>query len=147
LGCAGGSVFVAALLLAASLLTIGIDDGERRNISRTGSVSRPSAIRWESWRANEGFIRPFPGFGREKPQAIFLEARGGIASGWLFDFTVYELRSIPGDVNSIVPAIGPGWGAHYHSWLAVVALIVAATFMVLAFQQRGGWTKETGCVL
>jgi len=137
LACAGGFGVATVLLVAACFLTIGIDDGEWRNISQTGSFSRPAALVWTPWAATDHTLRPFPGFHPGKAQPAFSEVRRGNASSLLFDFTVYEGRSIPGDSSSAVPAIGPDWGAHYHPGWAVGAMALAAIFLVAAFYVRG----------
>jgi len=135
--CAGVSLAAFGLLIAAAFLSIGINDSETRNISATGSFSRPNDLVWTPWGANDGEVRPFPGFHPDKPEPRIPEIRMGMASGLFFDFTVYEGRSIPGDPGSAIPATGPGWGAYYHALWPLGAMVVATIFVVLAF-----YTKE-----
>jgi hypothetical protein len=133
---AGIFTVLGAALLAASFLVVGINDGEWRNISQTGEFSRPNELVWTPWLPNEDSVQPFPGRRLDGRTVGLAEVRRGDAKGLLFDFTVYEGRAILGDVASTVPAIGPGWGAHYHSGWAVGSIGVAAICLLLAFKDR-----------
>ena len=143
--CGGLFTLIGVLLLAASFLAIGINDGEWGRISKKGVFSGASELVWSPWQANpnEDSIEPFEGF-RTKRVQVLPEVRSGYAKGLLFDFKVYEGRTIPGDATSTVPAIGPGWGAHYHGEWAVGSLAVASIFFVLAFQTRKPCRKISG---
>jgi hypothetical protein len=119
------------LLLAASLLTIGINDGEWRNLSERGFFSVPEALVWTPWQPNDGSVTPFTHFRPEEPKPPIAEFRGGRARGILFDFTVYEGRASRG-AEANFPALGPAWGASYHYVWAVVALATGAVLLAAA---------------
>jgi hypothetical protein len=141
LACGCGFLLAGVLLIAAAFLTIGINDGERRSISQTGSFSKPGELVWTQWAGNDGSIKPFPGFHSKtaQPESGPSEVRRGEASGVLFDFTVYEMRTVAGDPDSALPAIGPDWGSYYHAVWAFAALAAAVIFFILAFYLREGY--------
>ncbi|MGC3992182.1 MAG: hypothetical protein QM796_21310 [Chthoniobacteraceae bacterium] len=132
--CAGAFSLCGACLLFASFLTIGINDGEWRNLSEKGTFSQPEAVIWERWRLNEDSIQPFPGTEAANRHQSFLVVRDGVAKGWLFSFTIWEGR-VEGDERPQA-AIGYGWGAHYSIQPAVYSLVIAFLFLVWGFHLR-----------
>jgi hypothetical protein len=138
-----GFLLAGFILLAASVLKTGINDGEWTVISKTGSFSKPSELIWSPWQANDGSITSFRHFHPKEEPRVITEFRSGRVSGFLFDFTVYEGRLVPGDKTSTVPTIGPGWGASYRSVPAKSALAVGMIFFISSCFTRRRYSDKT----
>jgi uncharacterized protein YndB with AHSA1/START domain len=136
LGCGCGFLLVTIVLMGAAFLTIGMNDAEKRNISRTGLFSKPSELVWTPWAPNDGIAVQFPGYRPDRPRPFLAEVRRGHASGLFFDFTVYEGRTVRGDPASTVPAIASDWGAYYHAGWVFAAMSAAVLFFLLAFYAK-----------
>jgi len=120
------------LLLFFTLAGPGINDAEWRTISETGLPSLPERFSWSGWQRNDGAVYPFSSFQPEQRPDRLPEFRVGRAKGFLFDFVFYEGRySNEGAIREF-PAIGPGWGTHYHWIWACLAFALGGCFLVTA---------------
>lgn len=136
---AGSILFLAVgcLLALYSFMGQGINDGESRNISRTGLPSSPDLIEWSSWQTNDGSVYPFSSFQGENRPAFLPEFRIGRAKGFFFDFVFYQGRCTLDGSTRVYPAIGPGWGASYHWFWSWFAFALGIILLASARRLRG----------
>lgn len=144
-----GALFVCGLVLLAispfilffgSVLCIGINDGEWGRIQRTGAPSMPEKLRWEPWQPYDQSIRAFSSYQPEQEKPEVFQYRKGEVHGWLYDFAAYEGKAVSADGDKVFPAIGPGWGARFHSIRVLFVLIIPGIGMLIAsrfFRYRG----------
>jgi hypothetical protein len=126
-GC--GFLILGFLLLLGFILKQGLNDGEWGGIENTGKFSGQEQVVWENWQRDKGRVTTeFLGKENQLPDRGNLEFRKGKASGFFFDFTVYECRNA-GDKSKIVPAMGPGWGATYHGIWAFIAISIGVCLL------------------
>ena len=125
-------LFASCLLALLSGLGQGINDGEWRNISRTGLPLAPDRLQWSPWQPNDGSVYPFHSVGGENKPDTLPEFRVGRRGGVFFDFVFYEGRYTRDGIIREFPAIGPGWGARYHWIWSGVALALGVCLLGVA---------------
>jgi hypothetical protein len=123
-------LFVGCALAFASVLTIGINDGEWGRIARAGTISKPEELTWSVWQTNDGSVTRFEEFRSAEEFGLIIKYRIGQAHGFLFNFTAYEGQCIQSNNVVTVPAIGPNWGASYHRQWTFVAFGVGAILII-----------------